>query len=297
MDVQLESVSLNIVEEIEFHFGFVTVDGAAVFFEIVPRGLGLFFLPTGTVRRADERNEELWQTVLDANAQLEGRVAERTNALARSERQLRKLSARLVAAQEDERARISRDLHDDLGQVLTGLRLRLTTAQALLDGEPDAAPHLEAALDAIDAGVERVRRLAHGLRPVALDSLGLTDALNGLVLDWREATEVEVETEWAEDEPSGPDAEVLFRVIQEALTNVSRHARASRVRVATRASDDAWWVAVEDDGPGLGVSSSDGVGLIGLRERLAERGGVLTVDVSSLGGVSLQATIPRNGRA
>lgn len=258
-------------------------------------GLALFFLPTGTVRRADERNEELWQTILDANAQLEGRVAERTKALARSERQLRKLSARLVAAQEDERSRISRDLHDDLGQVLTGLRLRLTTAQALLHGDPAATPHLEAALDAVDAGVERVRRLAHGLRPVALDSLGLTDALDGLILDWREATDVEVETDWAEDEPAGPDAEVLFRVTQEALTNVSRHAQATRVRVLTRSSAEAWSVSIEDDGLGLSTASGDGVGLIGLRERLAERGGLLTMDESPLGGVLLQASIPRSG--
>ncbi len=248
---------------------------------------GLFVLPLATVRRGDLRDEELWDALARANAHLETRVAERTA-------ELRRLGARLLAVQEEERARISRDLHDELGQTLTGLRLRLEA----LEVEGVSSPHLEAAQQAIDDGVAQVRGLAHNLRPPALDALGLADALRGHAERWADGAGLELTLEVAEVEPHADAAEVLFRVAQEALTNVARHAQASKVSVRLHAADDGWRLQIEDNGRGLPEAEGDerpgggGLGLVGARERVDQVGGYLDVTTGDSGGVSLLAWVP-----
>jgi signal transduction histidine kinase len=253
---------------------------------------GLFLIPMAAVRRGDTRNAELWRALEEANALLEARVLERTAELQARERQLSELGARLVAAQEEERARISRDLHDDLGQILTGLRLQLTTLDRVLPADAPGRTQVGAALAAVDAGVEQVRRLAHGLRPAALDGLGLPAALKAHAESWAQAAGLGLELELAPVEPPAGVAEVIFRVAQEALTNVARHARAQRVRIACGPADDGWRLVVQDDGRGFQPGRSGGLGLVGARERAEQAGGYLDAEAGEHGGVRLTLWLP-----
>ncbi|MCA9542113.1 MAG: sensor histidine kinase, partial [Myxococcales bacterium] len=254
-------------------------------------GAGLFFLPVATVRRGDARDAELWAALAEANASLEARVEARTAELRHREQQLQALGARLVAVQEEERARISRDLHDELGQTLTGLRLRLAALEAVTDAR--AKPHLDVAQAAIDSAVEQVRTLAHRLRPPALDALGLADAVRAHAEEWSALAGLEAEVAVdLPDEPPAEVAEVLFRVAQEALTNVARHAAASAVRLTLEEADDGWRLSVQDDGRGLGEQTGGGLGLIGARERVERAGGYLDIENGEAGGALLVAWLP-----
>jgi signal transduction histidine kinase len=255
-------------------------------------GLTLFFLPVATVRRADESNTELWDALSEAKGHLEDRVETRTRELRKRESQLRELGIRLLRVQEEERARISRDLHDELGQTLTGLRLRLAAVEARVGDDVAVQDQLAAAVEAVDEGVEEIRRLAHNLRPPALDELGLGDALRGLIDEWAQLSELVIELRVESQTPDGEAAEVLFRVAQEALTNVMRHAQASYVRLSADHRDGRWYLEVEDDGVGLSETGEVGLGLLGLRERLERAGGQLSVEVADAGGVRLVAWLP-----
>ena len=257
-------------------------------------GAALFFLPVATVRRSEEHALELYRALAVANTELEARVSERTEALVRREHQLRELGARLLAVQEDERRRISRDLHDELGQTLTGLRLRLASLEASpTDAERRA--HLEAAATAVDAAIEEVRRLAHNLRPAALDGLGLADALRSHAQGWAEIAGVDLRI--AIDPVSVDDrfAEAVFRVAQEALTNIARHARAARATLTVARRDDGIVLEITDDGVGLPTGETDGIGLVGARERVEHLGGYLDVEDGPEGGVCLTMWLPSEG--
>ncbi|MFN3202283.1 MAG: sensor histidine kinase [Bradymonadia bacterium] len=261
----------------------------------------LLFLPLLTVRRADQRNLDLWGALQEANAHLEERVRDRTEALRARQVQLADLGARLVAVQEEERARISRDLHDELGQTLTGLRLRLTMMEALLPADETASggqrEQIHSALEAVDDAVEQVRTLAHGLRPPALDALGLAAALSSHADRWAEAVGLDLTLNMEPIEPEAQIAEVLFRVGQEALTNIARHAHAERVRITLDGYDDGWRLMIEDDGVGLSDmdrprTDKGGLGLVGARERVEQAGGYLDLEPSEWGGACLLAWLP-----
>lgn len=254
----------------------------------------LFFLPVATIRRGDARNRELWHALAEANASLEARVEERTAELRQRERQLRDLGARLVAAQEEERARISRDLHDDLGQVLTGLRLRLAAIDAALGPDTSSARrHLAEAMLAVDGGVEEVRRLAHALRPPALDGLGVADAIGSHAQGWADVAGLQLHLDLQPMSPPAEVAEVLFRIAQEALTNVARHAEADSVWLRLAEADDGFQLIVDDDGRGLdGTPRDGGLGLVGARERVEQVGGYLDLEASPRGGARLLTWLP-----
>lgn len=255
----------------------------------------LYFLPVATVRRADARDAELWRALEEANATLEERVRARTAELQMREAELSALGAQLLQVQEAERARISRDLHDDLGQVLTGLRLRLTVLASVLGPDHAGAPHVEAALRAVDDGVEQVRHLAHRLRPAALDGLGLTAALRGHAEQWATEAGLRLSLALPAEEPPGELAEVLFRTTQEALTNVARHAEARAVSIELGPFDDGWRLVVSDDGRGLpppDPARRTGLGLVGARERVERLGGYLDLEPNDPRGTRLVAWLP-----
>lgn len=218
-----------------------------------------------------------------------------------SRSQLRQLSTWLQSVRENERARISRELHDELGQLLSGLRLGLnyleTQARALTFGQID---HIRMLKDLVDTTMDAVHRIASDLRPPVLDELGLHAALewltesftqrNGLPCDLRlnmpEALLGELDTE---------RSTAIFRIVQESLTNASRHGKASRVVVELDAHDDHCHLAIADDGCGMDTSrASNGrrLGLLGMRERALALGGQLDVTSRPGHGTRVSARIP-----
>lgn len=214
---------------------------------------------------------------------------------------LRALSAGVMDAQEEERRRISRELHDDTAQTLTSL---LLYAKALEQG--DAPPRVRQALaelrEEVARSLEGVRRLARELRPSALDDLGLVAALEGYTHDFARRTGIAVRFEPAcggERLPAQVEL-ALYRIAQEALTNVAKHAGATRVDVGLVREPGAISLTVRDDGRGFDPSrlpSGDrGLGLFGMKERAELTGGRLTITSRPGGGSVIAARIPLTAR-
>jgi two-component system, chemotaxis family, CheB/CheR fusion protein len=241
---------------------------------------------------------EAAEQLRSAHGTLEGHVKQRTQELQQKVREhesakveVTNLLHRLVTAQENERARIARDLHDDLGQQLTALRLALERLQA---GSAGGSKEIEDALALTRQASRDADFLAWQLRPSALDELGLAAALPRFVREWSSHAGVpaEVRLEGFESGQLGRDAEVAYyRVAQEALNNVSKHAQASRVDVVLASRGRTVVLVVEDDGVGFNPADQDtrmrGFGLAGMRERATLIGADLHVESSRGGGTSV----------
>ncbi len=226
-------------------------------------------------------------------------VTERRRAAAeleRSGRALRRLQANVVEAREEERRRIARELHDELGQRLTALKMEVS-ALARRAGLRAADMPVSSMLAMLDETVAAVRRIASDLRPLMLDDLGLNAAIEWLARDTARRTGIDVSVQLAEL-PGPPEerlATALYRMVQEGLTNVVRHAQAHHVQVQLRRDGDAAELIVADDGIGLpdpGAVRDDAYGLLGLRERVAMLGGTLVLDNRPGGGARLAVRVP-----
>jgi signal transduction histidine kinase len=208
-----------------------------------------------------------------------------------------RLLQQVLAAREEEQRRIARDLHDGVGQSLTSLRLGLRAVEEATTLE--AARAGVAQLRAIALAVhQEVRQLVHGLRPSVLDDLGLTPALERIAEEYTRSHELAVTVE-AADLPTRPPVAVetaLFRIAQEALTNVVKHAQAKTVRITLEALPAAVRMTVIDDGCGFhrpgARDSKDGLGLVGMRERAALLQGSVEIQSLPARGSRVQATIP-----
>jgi two-component system, NarL family, sensor histidine kinase UhpB len=210
--------------------------------------------------------------------------------LERLENERRDSARRAVRAQEAERRRLARELHDELGQTLTGVLLQIDQAIRA----PEAADLEEAREDA-RRSLEDVRRIARDLRPDTLVELGLHSALNALATRLTRQIGVAVERDLDIDlPPLGEDAEiVLYRVAQEALTNVARHAGAGRVVMALALDDEAVTLTIDDDGRGVpAYAGREARGITGMRERALLVRGRLRVGASPLGGTRVALRIP-----
>ena len=224
-----------------------------------------------------------------------------TVALHTSLEHLRRSRERLVAAQEEERRRIQRDLHDGLGPVLASMRLRL---EACLDatqetGDP-LAGDLEQLYELVGQATGDIRRLVYDLRPPVLDQLGLAAALHQHCERFARESGIEVRFEAEEGLPVPAAAEVaLLRVAQEALHNVGKHARASRACVRLARSDGWLELEVQDDGVGFGPNGhvSEGTGIGSMRERAELLGGTLQLSSSHGAGTCVAVRIPAEGAA
>ena len=224
----------------------------------------------------------------------------RARAVAESQRErLRELTQRLVTAQEDERLRISRELHDEAGQALTSLKISL---DLLRSGLPPEQEHLRTRLADVaglaDETMETLRTLAHDLRPPGLDAFGLNVALEGLCYDFSARTMLPVQYHGL-DLPELPMAVALsmYRLVQEALTNIIKHAEATQVVISVARSDGQLELSIADDGKGF-LAESDmtrqrsGIGLVSMRERAELVGGTLAIETSPGQGTRLVARIP-----
>ncbi len=220
-------------------------------------------------------------------------LAEAFNAmLARLENERRESGRRTLAVQEEERLRVARELHDQVGQTLTAVLLQ---HQTLVREAPDAhREQLVGAREAVRGSLEDVRRIAADLRPGPLEDLGLSRAIDGLCDLIRETSDLAVELEIWRDLPQ-LDAEtelVVYRIAQEALTNVARHAGATRAEVRVEPLDGGGVrLCVIDDGRGL-RGASEGDGLRGMRERALLVGGRLAIADGTEGGTEVVLEVP-----
>ncbi|MGU3779237.1 PAS domain S-box protein [Burkholderia metallica] len=226
------------------------------------------------------------------------------NALKLSREELRELSANLQNVREAEKTRIARELHDDLGQQLTALKMDLSVVEQQLRvpgrTQPDAGllSHLQGMRRLIDATVASVRRIAADLRPVMLDDLGLVPAIEWLANDFtnRYGIDVERHIETGGLTFTSAGATTLFRIVQEALTNVARHANATRVALRLDVEEGVCVLRVADNGrgsaPGGPAHEDKSFGLIGIRERAHMLGGTVTIDTALARGFSITVAFP-----
>lgn len=209
----------------------------------------------------------------------------------------REAAARTLIAQEAERSRIARELHDEVGQLMTGVLFQLKRIAE------QATPEQQATVTEAQATVRRslddIRRIAQELRPEVLDELGLARALRGLCIDFARRTDIPVGCLLDDCVPTlDPGTELaLYRITQEALTNVARHANATHADVSLGRSNGSVVLEVTDDGCGIGDGVAEGGGLRGMRERANVLGAALDVRVNARGGATIAIELPVAGAA
>ena len=222
------------------------------------------------------------------------RVAAERKTLA-SKHQLRALSARLMDAQEVERRSLSRDLHDGLGQLLTAVSLQLQ--RAVRTGDSAAVEHsISKALEATSQALEQLHDISSRIRPSALDDLGLVDGVHTLVGQFEESCEIVAEFEVETDETEVPlqVASNVFRIVQEALTNVARHAGTHKALIHLRIQDEGLHLAVKDDGVGFHPDEQGArrLGIVGMRERTELLDGTFSLTSAPGRGTRIEVEIP-----
>lgn len=246
-----------------------------------------------SISQFDDENGKLYTVMLrDITPRLE---AER--ALQRSHEELRELSANLLSIREEEKSRIARELHDDLGQQLTALKMDVSSLELAPGTDADARAQLRGMQRLIDATVASMRRIAADLRPVMLDDLGLVPAIEWLVNDFtnRYGIQVQSRIDGMLTDFSRDSSTAIFRIVQEALTNVARHSNASHVELELRHEADWCVVRITDDGQGANQRADarqKSFGLIGIRERVHQLNGSVSIETAVGQGFAMSVTLP-----
>jgi signal transduction histidine kinase len=267
---------------------------------------------TGRIDRLSERPQDEIGGLSGVFNKMVDRIKERESENARLSQELQvkaeektTLLRRLIVAQEKERKRVARELHDDLGQSLSSTALQLEMARKIVARDPkQAEPYLESANALIAESTDRMYDLILGLRPSVLDDLGLVAALRAHCARTLEPVGIqcEMEVEGLDRRLPSEVETVLFRIFQEALNNVQRHAQASRVTLKLQGRDGRVEGAIMDNGRGFNteeVSKREGpsnLGLMGMRERAEQCGGEVEVDSSPGGGTQVRVQIPFDKR-
>ena len=217
--------------------------------------------------------------------------------LARSHDQLRQLSAALQTIREEERTHISRELHDDLGQLLASLRMDLTLLRETCANTPDSLRLIDGMDANLLTAITSLRRIATNLRPRALDEGGLYFALQGLRDDFveRHGIACELLADEAELRLDDQASTAIFRIVQEALTNVARHAQATRVTLTLYRSDHELLITIRDDGRGIqdvDMEKAESLGLVGMRERVWGLKGEISIGPDDGPGTRIDIVLP-----
>ncbi|MEV0384318.1 sensor histidine kinase [Nonomuraea sp. NPDC050643] len=206
---------------------------------------------------------------------------------------LQRSRERILTTREEERRRLRRDLHDGLGQTLSAMAMTINMARLSLKNSPNAADELLRELHAgMSAVTGDIRELVYGLRPPALDDLGLASAVRDLAGRSSPDTVIEVEVEGLLSELPAAVEVAVYRIVQEALTNIRRHAQASRARIVLQREQSVLRLLISDDGKGLPDAHRAGVGLGSMRERAAELGGICVVTGEPGAGTRVEVMLP-----
>lgn len=236
------------------------------------------------------RRERAEQALSDANARLENAVAARTAELERARSEIEAFAQRLDRGIESERRRLAREVHDQLGQVFTALKMTLSQSLKNVSGVERDAGRMHGLLD---DGIATARRIAGELRPPLLDDLGLGAALTHKAQEFTGQSGVPCVVQVQHGERLSPvQATQLYRIVQEALTNVARHAGASQVWIEGEAFEGCYRLAVEDNGRGMTEAAAGSLGLLSMRERAALAGGKLELGRGREGGVRVRVSLP-----
>ncbi|HSC49874.1 MAG TPA: sensor histidine kinase [Gaiellaceae bacterium] len=230
------------------------------------------------------RDDEIGLVVTTFNRMLDRLEAERQES-----------GRRVLAAQEAERVGIARDLHDEVGQVLTGVLLQLNS---IAEAAPEHEDALGEARQAVRRALDEVRRISRELRPEMLEHLGLVSALTELTSSFARVTGIAVERAFAASLPKlPPDVELaIYRIAQESLTNIARHAQAGRVVIALEPAHDGIVLRVADDGRGFAGAPVEQGGLRSMRERALLVDAALAIKPAPEGGVEVRLEVPARER-
>ena len=226
------------------------------------------------------RKDEISRVVIAFNRMLD-----------RLERERQQSGRRILAAQEAERIGIARDLHDEVGQVLTGVLLHL---DSIAESAPAHRPEIDDAKQSVRRALNEVRRISSELRPEMLEQLGLVSALTELTTTFNRVSGIRVERQFDQPVPElERDAELaVYRIAQESLTNVARHAQATRVQIVLEGGSDSVVLRVIDDGRGFAAEPEEHGGLRSMRERALLIRAALAIKETASGGVEVRLEVP-----
>ena len=249
--------------------------------------LFMYLRQTTALVRLREEQRRIAQAERD---QFEREVVRRTA-------QLTELARHLQTVREDERNHLARELHDELGALLTAAKLDVARLKSRLGAlTPEVAERIQHLTEGLNSGIALKRRIIEDLRPSSLSNLGLVAALEILVRDWGERSEISVDSDFqpVQLRPSGELT--VYRLVQEALTNINKYAKASEVQVRLAAEDGEVLVTVRDNGIGFDVEAPQvsAHGLLGMRYRLETEGGTLLLKSSADHGTVIEARLPES---
>lgn len=251
----------------------------------------------GSVADVTER-KRMEQSLAQARDELEQRVVERTWKLLETQEQLRNLTKEVILAQEEERRHVSRELHDEAGQALVSMKYGLESILAELPADsPPVQRRLAQALQQLDQTMEKIRHLAHSLRPPLFDIADLDLTIEDHCREFAESTDLQIEYSGVPVPDLSEEAGLsFFRFLQEALTNIVKHAKATRVEVKLRQNSGRLSLSVADNGVGAPDNRSDGRGHIGMRERFMMLNGEIQIQSNVQSGFVITASIPYSAK-
>ena len=245
----------------------------------------LYLRQANALRRATAREQEILEV---ERARLEGLVRERTASLS-------ELANHLEQVREDERGHLARELHDELGSLLTAAKLDVARLKSKIDtNSPEIAERLHHLIEMLNNGIALKRRIVEDLRPSSLAHLGLTAALEILAAEYAKNANIRVETNLESVNLSETTQLTVYRMVQESLTNIGKYAKASKVLISVQSYPTHVSVQIEDDGIGFNtaVIARSSYGLVGMRQRVEAAGGRLTVTSHHGEGTVIAATLP-----